>query len=150
MTDLSQYDDDYEKAETKSYGDLPEGTYQAWVERAWIDTPEWAFHPELKLQCRVIGERAGAVLFVQQSFDPEWIHHLKSTVATLNLEPPVTRASEVGERLEEMLYRVLTIKVVHKPSKKDPEKKFVNCYVQGFVGMKQELMGEGELDDLGF
>jgi hypothetical protein len=132
--DLGQYDADFENAESPSFGDVPPGTYQAWVERAWIEKRDGAFHPDFKLQCRVVGgEFAGKCLFPSQSFGPDYIKYLKGCLASMDLEPPIKRASEIRHRLDDMLDRVLEIKVVHK---KGDDRTFINYYVQRFIGWK--------------
>ena len=152
--DLSQYDDAWDEAETQTYGEVAPGNYSAWIERATIEFPEWSSHEQLSLQLRIIGgEYANQCVFVRQSFDPEYIHFVKSAVAAMQLDPPVKSAGEITSRLEDMLDRVMVVKVVHKPSKNDPEKMFINTYIQSFVGMKDELMqesSEAQLDKLGF
>lgn len=151
MSTLGQYDKDYQDAEAPKFGMIPPGKYQAFIERAYIDYPAWSEHPQLKLECRIInGDYRSKVLFVQQSFDPGFIQYLKATIEAMELNPPVKSAAEIDDRCEEMLYRVMEIRVVHKPNKKDPSTPHVNCYVQRYIGMRDELMGEGELDKLGF
>jgi hypothetical protein len=154
MTNMAKYDEEYQNAEAPKYGLIPAGKYQAWIEKAYIDYPEWSEHPQLKLECRIMsGDYHGKVLFVQQSFDPGFIQYLKATIEAMELDPEVKSASEIEDRCVEMLYRVMEIRVVHKPNKKDPSTPHVNCYVQRYIGMRDELMGadgDPELDELPF
>jgi hypothetical protein len=147
---LDQYDQDYEQAEAPSYGDVPAGTYQAWVERAWVDQSDWKDHPDFKLQCRITSaDHKGNCIFPSQSFDPEYIKHLKGCINALELDPPITRPSEIRERLEDMLDRVLQIKVVHTKGKnrEGEEVTYVNAYVQRFICMRQVDAGGGQGSD---
>lgn len=154
MTDLNQYNDAWDEAQVKRFGNVAPGTYQASVEEARISHPEWMEHPQLSLKMKVMqGEWAGSGFYCQNSFDPARIGFLKSAVAAMGLKPPIKAAGEVESRCEDMLGRVLTVKVVHNDNPNNPEKPYVNVYIQNFIGMKDDLMaemGEGELDKLGF
>jgi hypothetical protein len=139
MTDLRQYDDDYENATAPSFGDVPPGTYQACIERATIEPNKYSSHPDFKLMCRIFsGDQQRKCLFIRQSFDPEKIKWLKATVGSLELDPPVTRASEIGDRLHDMIDRILEIEVKHTPKDDGSGENWVNSNVKRFVCWKAE------------
>lgn len=142
--DLGQYDDDFANAPEDEYtgGEVPPGTYQAYVMSARVEDSDYDGHPQLKLQCKIIaGPCKNRVLFPQASFNPEDviptkngpvapIVFLKQMVSRLGLEPPITRASEIPSRLHDMLDQVLEVKVAER--KGNSEKR--NYYVQRYVG----------------
>jgi hypothetical protein len=142
--ELTDYDKDFEDApedEGAPGGEVPPGTYQAYVMSARVVDNDYDGHPQLKLQCKIIsGPCKGRVLFPQGSFNPEEviptksgpmapIVFLKQMVSRLGLKVPITRASEIPGRLDEMLDRVLEVKVMERRG--NSEKR--NYYVQRFV-----------------
>ena len=146
--DMSQYDKGYQDAaDQPKFRDVPPGTYQAYVERAYIDVPDKVDEngdpkaPRFKLQMRITsGEYSGSCLFPSASFDyPEIV---KGMVARMELDPVPQTASEVAseETLADMLDRVLEIKVAKNP--KNPD--FPKLYLQRFVKM---LPAHGEGTD---
>jgi hypothetical protein len=146
MIDLTSYDDDYKNAEEDTqYRDVPPGTYQAFVERAWIDDPnEFSDHPRFKLQLRIINSAyEGNCLFPSAGFDYPQI--VKSMVSRLDLPTPPTTASEVQDSLPDMLDRVVEVKVAENP--KNP--KYPRIYLQRFVRMLDEPGDRGQDDDPG-
>jgi hypothetical protein len=117
---------------------------------------------QLNLQLKIVsGKFANATLFVRQSFNPEkiiktakgeWapIEFLKQTVARLGLDPVPTTAREVGEAVDQMLDRILEVKVVANESR--PE--YPKVYVQRFVAMlndpPERTTANDDLDNVGF
>ncbi len=161
--ELDEYNDDY--ANASDGGDFPvvaPGTYQAWVERAFIDVNDYDKCHQLNLTLEILGgEFANAKLFVRQSFNPaviiktakgSWapIEFLKQTVAKLGLDPAPTTAREVGLSVPQMLDRILEVKVVANESR--PE--YPKVYVQRFVAMLNDppkrTTAADDLDDVGF
>ena len=141
MEDLSQYDGDYESAVAPSFGDVPQGTYQAAIERATIEPSKFSNHPDFKLMCRIMsGKQQRKCLFIKQSFDPAKIKWLKATIASLDLEPRIERASEIRERLRDMTGRVLEIGVKHTPKDDGSGEVWVNCSVKQFVCWKDQAI----------
>jgi hypothetical protein len=143
--ELSSYDDAFNNApdDTGPPEEVPPGKYQAVVDKAEITYPKWSAFPRLSLQCRVIsGPQKGRMLFPDASFDPEVkvpfgdtkvapIFFVKQMCVRMELDPPVKSAGEVGDRLRDMLDRILEIKVAKQ--KKNPE--YRDYYVQRFVAM---------------
>jgi hypothetical protein len=161
--ELGEYDADYQNApDGTDYPVVVPGTYQAWVERAYIDINDYDHCHQLNLMLRVVsGEFANAALFVRQSFNPqkiiktakgEWapIEFLKQTVARLGLDPVPQTAVEVGAAVGQMLDRILEVKVVANPTR--PE--YPKVYVQRFVAMlndpPERTTANDDLDELGF
>ncbi len=134
--ELEQYDGHFNDAEASdtNFRDVPVGTYQTYVEKAFIDPPnQHNDHPRLKLWCKILnGEYGGAMLFPDGNFDPEYIHHLKGMTIKMGFE--FTSAGEIADSLNDMLDRVLEVAVVKR--KKDPTKK--NHYVNRFVRMLKD------------
>jgi hypothetical protein len=141
---MAQYDEDFDNAETPESGfrEVPSGTYQAYVDRAVFDTPQWSHYPVLQLTCKITsGEYAGCAVFPSASCDPEYIHYLKGMLVKLGFEQP-PRPSEIRGKLREMLDRVIEIYVAPKKE----GKKYANCYVNRFVGMR-DIEDNSAVDD---
>lgn len=138
--ELSEYDADWDstKEPDNGYRDVKPGTYQAFIERAYIDLNDYDNCHQLRLQLSILsGEFSGCKLFCKNSFNPKPIEalngvapiaYLKSAISKMKLEPPVTSASEVGDRLDEMLDRVMEVTV---KAGKDP--RYPKVYLNRFV-----------------
>lgn len=145
--ELAEYDDAFDEAPMPEGGfrEPPKGTYQAVVERAVVDHPEWADFPRLQLTCNIIvGDYSGCKLFPNQSFNPKYIQYLKGTLVKMGFDPP-PRPSEIRGRLEEMIGSVLELFVA---AKKEGQK-YANVYVNGLVRAKGEPTGQ-DGDDIPF
>jgi hypothetical protein len=142
--DLAEYDEAFDDAPMPGGGfrTVPNGTYQAVVERALVDHPEWSDYPRLSLTCNIInGDYSGCKLFPNQSFNPDYIHFLKGTLVKMGFDPP-PRPSEIRGCLASMYGRVLEIYVAEKK----PDQKYANVYVNSFVRMMDEPTGHNGSD----
>jgi hypothetical protein len=164
--ELSMYDDDYEQAPEDTgptLGPVPPGTYQVTVDKAEIKDNEYDGHPKLILQCRIISDKeTGRMLFLDGSFNNNAviplngkkvapIVFLKSMIARLDLNPPPKKASEIAMRLDEVLDRVLELRVKKNPRNPDYPKVYLNRFVcmfepgmdAGSDGIDEQLDGAG-------
>ena len=143
--EMEEYDEFFDKAEVPEDGfrDVPTGTYQAYVDRAVFDHPDWSDYPRLQLTCKIVaGEYSGCAVFPNANVNPKYIHFLKSMLIKLGLDPP-PRPSEISGYLKEMLNRVLEVYVA--PKKEDS--KYANCYVNRFIRMMDNPSNTGSGDE---
>lgn len=145
------YDEAYDDADLPKGGDLPPGTYQAYVERAQI-RDGFDDHPQLSLQCRVLTEEyQGRVLFINNTFNPDLIKYLKQTLNRLevgSIKPSELLATpepgQPNKALATLLDRVVEIAVVR--SKKNPA--YTNNYINRLVMEQVESKHEAPpIDD---
>jgi len=160
--ELEEYDDDYANASDGDYPIVTPGTYQAWVEEAYIDVNTYDNCHQLNLQLKIVsGEFANATLFVKQSFNPEkvintpkgsWapITFLKQTVAKMGLDPVPTTAREVGQSVGQMLDRILEVKVQANESRPEYPKVQVKRFVAMLNDPPERTTANGDLDRAGF
>ena len=146
-SDLEEYDKGFADApedDGPRSGPIPPGTYQAQIMKAEIRDSYFQDEnnrkiPELVLHLKLLnGAGQGRWVFPSAQFDAKPnpmlsdrapIEFLKSMVAKLGLDPPITKASEIPLRLNDMLDRVIEVKVKANPNK--PE--YPKVYVQRFV-----------------
>ncbi len=128
--DMEQYDNDFDNAEAEEgFRDVPEGTYQAYIDTVEFNTPTWANYPLLQLNCKIIGgDFDGLTVKPKAGCDPDYIHYLKSMLVKMGYEVP-PKPSQIRGELEGMLNRVLEVYV----AKKKPDSKFANCYVNSYI-----------------
>lgn len=154
--ELEQYDHDFATAkgdDGPNGGRVPPGTYQAQIVKAEIRENTYNHYPELNLHCKIIsGPSKGLVVFPSASFDPEPneglkgekpITYLKRLVTRLDLKPPITAASQIPGRLQDMLDKIVEVAVV--ANAKRPE--YPRCFLNRCVGAAPKAHRLGTLPD---
>jgi hypothetical protein len=139
--EMEEFDKSFDDAEEPEDGfrEVPEGTYQAYVDRAVFDQPDWADYRRLQLTCKIIsGPYEGATVFPSANVNPDYIKYLKAMLIKMGMDP-VPRPSEILGRLPDMLNRILEVYV----AKKKEGSKYANCYVNRFV----KMLGDRTSDD---
>ena len=154
--ELAQFDTDFAEApmdDENTGKPVPPGKYQAVIQKAEIRENKYNGYPELNLHCKILdGAGKGQVVFPSGSFDPnpndglkgeKPITYLKRLLTRLDLDPPITAASQVPGRLRDMLDMVVEVAVVE--NKKRPE--YPRAYINRAVGRMAPTAERGPGDD---
>lgn len=122
----------------ESYGSLPDGNYQAYVDKFLLKDSkkvpgEFGLYIELVV---VDGEYAGRRVTKYTAISVDRMEHLKRDLNVLGFQDDgdLTNLDDDNRRMD-MLDRVVDITIKRAPSKKDPTKSYTNIYLNRMVGM---------------
>lgn len=105
--DLSAFDEEYEEAEAPSYEEVPDGKYQARVDRVELGQSQNG-DPMLKWNLLVLsGQHAGRRIFKNSVITHKSLPFVKGDLQTLGLR--LSRFSELPDHLGALLDRALEV-----------------------------------------
>jgi hypothetical protein len=142
-------DDQFESAEAKSSGSLPDGDYEAQIERFdfWDDNGQRPL--KLVTELTVVGDKyAGmkAPSVWHDLEDPDRLGYVKGYLHLLGLEG--MKLSELESALEDVVGTTVAIRVVTKPPKDG--KTFRNTYINEVLGKAPTSTDDGTDNDIPF
>jgi hypothetical protein len=143
MGRYDEFDQGYQGAEAEEgFRDVPEGTYQVYVDTAEIKEPrDPSKPPRLSLWCKILsGEYNGAMVFPGAPFSH--MNMVKSIIAKCGVDiPPNMDAFEDMIDRGDLLDRVLDVEVTKNGQ-------YTNARVKKFVRMLNEDSGDGPPVDI--
>jgi hypothetical protein len=107
--DLAQFDEEYAAAEAPAFDEVPDGRYQATVDRVEL-TASSAGDPMLKWDLRVIsGPHEGRHIFKNAVITPKSLPFVKGDLTRFGLE--MDRLSQLPEHLPSLLDKTVEVSV---------------------------------------
>lgn len=124
---LANYDDDFAKAEAVEFSPLPDGTYQAKVQRAYLEPNKKTGKLSFRIEFEVCaGQYQGRKAFYFKAINQKSIPYLKIDLQRLNIEPK--RLSDMEDYFPSLLDKVVEIYL--KTGKPDATgKTYQNTYI---------------------
>ena len=128
-TDLAAFDDEYkgtEAAEKKDFEPVPNGRYQAKIDKIYLSRAESSGDIMLKWELLIIsGKYEGRRLFRNNMIaTPDNLSWLKTDLKTIGII--LEKTSDLPNRLEEFLDIVVQVSVRNR---KEDDKEFMNVYL---------------------
>lgn len=115
MTDLEQYDEAYDEAETSNtdFDTVPDGTYQVYIDEAVMKETKDTRLPMLAWKFKIInGNYEGRVLFKNNVITEKTIGYLKTDLSKCELE--LKKFSDLPKEVSKLLNVWLEVKVKNK------------------------------------
>lgn len=140
---LKELDADWKGTEAaeNTGSSLPDGKYQAAIEKAQLLTTKTDDRPYLGLYLTVLdGLQKGGHAFVNHFLEKDRLPYLKKDLQTLGFE--LGALSELENELPHMLGLVVDITVKTSESKKDG-KSYTNTYINRLAGSTTQNMAAG-------
>jgi hypothetical protein len=131
MSDLEKFNDDYEDAETtRTFGVIPDGTYQVFVDGVKLTETKGSGKPMLAWTFKIMGgDMEGRLLFKNSVITEETLGYIKTDLSICELH--LKKFSDLSARVFELLNMHLEIKVVNKTKVRNGnEEVSQNIYIQ--------------------
>jgi hypothetical protein len=140
MSDLSDYNEAYDNAETNNkYDTVPEGTYQVFVDEVEIKKTKEKRIPMMAWKFKIMsGSSEGRTLFKNSVIQDNTIGFIKTDLSICKME--LAKFSDILGRLHELLNIKLEVKIVNKGDNQ-------NVYIQRLI---EESRGVDDNDDIPF
>jgi hypothetical protein len=125
--DLAGLDEDYNKAEARERGNVPDGKYQVRVDRVSMARTKNTDTPMLKFDLVIIsGKQKNRHIFKNSMLTTNSLSFLKSDLAAMGIALP--KFSDLPKHLDEMIDQKLEVTTKTTKSKDDPDKEYNNVY----------------------
>lgn len=147
---LKSFDEAFTAApvpERGNYSAVPDGRYQVFIDKAEIRTNTNTGGMELSVQLKILGgEYQNRIIFHRRELDnPDRMSYLRGDLEVLGMGD-VQRISQLPSQLKRMLDVKLEVQVKHKPNPNNPERPYVNVY----LNKRLEERGDTQDDDRPF
>lgn len=131
--DLSILDDDFEQAEEADFR-IPDGKYQAYIDRIAVDINDHTGEPQLTIELVITdGPQEGRRVFYRKQFVSKVLPYIKKDLNVLGICPP--RLSQLEEYLPQALDLICDITMrTGKPNAEG--KTYQNPYINKVVGKR--------------
>ena len=131
--DLSVFDDEFEQAKEADYR-LPDGKYQAYVDRIAVDINDFSGEPQLTIEFVIVqGEYEDRRVFYRKQINSKLLPYIKKDLTTLGICPP--KLSQLEAYLPQALDLICDITM--RTSKPNAEgKTYQDPYLNKVVGKR--------------
>lgn len=131
--DLSILDDDFEQAE-EADSRIPDGKYQAYIDRIAVDINDYTGEPQLTIELVITdGPQEGRRVFYRKQFVSKSLPYIKKDLNVLGICPP--RLSQLEEYIPQALDLICDITMrTGKPNAEG--KTYQNPYINKVVGKR--------------
>lgn len=133
---LKQFDEEYAAAEVVDYAELPDGKYQARIERAAMEPFGQNGDVMLVWEFEIVtGEQMGKTVRKLSTVKPGYLQYIKRDFLRLNIQ--LEPFSKLEECLPDVLDLVVNIELKHgKPNSEG--KSYQNIYINKVVGRAEK------------
>lgn len=145
--DLSMFDDEFDKTVLPDFDRIPDGRYQAYVDRVAVEVNDYG-EPRLVIELVIVsGPQEGRRAFYSSTFTDKRLHYIKKDLTILGICPP--KLSRLEEYLPQALDLVCDVTIkTSKPT--DEGKTYQNTYINKVVGSRSALTSDRAADRVPF
>lgn len=133
--DLEQFDEEFKNSKVEKKGDVPDGTYTVFVEKAELKKTKLTKENMFSLTMRIIeGKQKNRMLFKNSVLNnADRVKYLKTDLATMEIM--LEKLSELPSRLKDILDLKL---IVQQKTTEKGDKVYVNAYINKSLGKIDE------------